>query len=290
MKKIKVMMILMLMVLIKGANVNVFASEVPYSKSDFINDITFNYSEYYVTVNQETQMGDICIVMGIVKEKVSVSIYYEKDYAYLDNYLLIDTNGKIQKLNCELVGAKFNISYDGSYPFKIQLCKDGVETPYAEFTVPTYTNIYELRNNYEFVSGRGNANFPSDTLTTYGDYLKGFFMMIMVVGIFIIGILSIIITYTILKKKTNIKRDNFTYYDPREYLKKEQKDESPEEVIDVTYEENHQEQVIDDIESNEEKSLDDILRELYGKRYRGEITEEQLQQNLRKYMRDRDED
>lgn len=259
---------------------------------EYINYAYENYIMYdYVTETNTTGEIELIIVQGVYNDQMSLSIFYQP---YKDIY---GTTIKISKNN-EEVDYSFYKGFElYNYNYKeddnvIIYVLDNNDSKYVIVYEIEYT-MNEIKQNG--IQGEGSKNFPDSTATNETTSLKGCLVMTIVTGIFIIGILIIVIAVMIATKNIHIKREKriTNYYVPRNnYYQQNQSNnlynqnlnnQVTENIIDVN-------DTIIQEEPKEKLSEEEELKRLYSLRARGEITEEELNTLLRKYRGKRDDD
>lgn len=266
-----------------------FADEKPKIDQfkEYINYAYENYIMYdYVDVTNTTGEMELIIVQGVYNDQLSLSIFYQP---YKDIY---GTTIEISKNN-EAVNYSFYRGYElYNYHYDED---DNVVINVLDNNDSKYVIIYEIEYSMNEIKqngiqGEGSGNFPDSTVTNESTSLKGCLVMTIITGIFIIGILIIVIAVMIATKNIHIKREKriTNYYVPRtNYYQPNQtnnlNNQVNENIIDVN------DTVIQE-EPKKELSEEEELKRLYSLRARGEITEEELNILLRKYRGKRDDD
>lgn len=248
----------------------------------FKNNINKAYNNYiiydYISETGSNSEIELIIVEGIIDEELSLSLYYKPLNNAYSTTMKIGKNNQITTYNVDPIngGQIYNIKYQETDNLVIYILNSIDESKY----LLKYDNIYSIEDIKNLgTTGEGTNKFPANTAKNTELNLKGCLAIISVTGIFIIGLLIILIAILITTKNIKIKREPqiVNYSVPRNQTNQD------EQIIDVN------DPIINE-EPKEELTEEQELKRLYSLRARNEITEEELNTLLRKYRGKRDDD
>ena len=210
---------------------------------DFEKAIHENYEKYYYLVSEETSVGDIVIVVGSIKNKVYVSGF------------IYSTSNK---------NHYFKLSNDKTYNnvfYKVKTSENmtiSIESDAGTFCTYDieYDTINKL-NELDLKTGEGNNSFPKEkkSLDIIDIFIIGVFIF---VGI--IGVLSVLLLSLYRNKKGlfgNVQNQNTNNIYEEEII----------EIEPIT---------------EEKKTKEELMEEAYNDYNSGKITEQELNNRLRR--------
>lgn len=291
-KKIKylIMSVIFATMMLCFVKVSTFAESETTEVDKFINNIEDAYDYYAVYDYAGTLSSDfeLVIVEGSVENDMSLSIYYYPYVTSVNKKIFIEyDSGKIVEYTTKNGSELYNYSYDITDKIKINVYDEAGKVVKFSYRLNYYTNA-ELEGSSAKINGNGTHSFPKSTMINEMSIQKGCLATISVIGIFIAGILAIIIGVMLATKNTNIRREKrpTIYYVPRninninsQYQDVNNEDTSEQIIIN---------EPVEDIK--EPISEEDELKRLYTLHAKKEITDEELETLLRKYRGKRDDD
>lgn len=215
-----------------------------------------NYDEYYYLVYEETSIGDIVIAIGTIKEDI-----------YISGYIYNTTNEKhIFKLSN-------GDTYDECF-YKVRL-KENLKIM-IQTTNGTNFKIYEVENiSYnDFISmnterGEGKNRFPSEQIKL------DIFDIYAILSLGFIGIIALFTIILAMFYRKKIGRFNQNYnQDKGLNLEKNS-------IIEISN---------NNFEVEKEKTKEDQMEEAYDEFKKGKITEEELNNRLRRIWWSKEDD
>lgn len=222
-------------------------------QTNFENTIHQNYDCYYYEVKEETSIGDIVIVIGIINDKM-----------YVSGFIYNTTNTKhIFKLS--------NGNTYSSLFYKVKLEK--------EFSVSIVTEsgnvfkTYKLENttSSEFsqinvIVGEGENNFPKEKI------VLDIFDIFTISAIVFVGLIALLTVVIVIMYRKRIGRFNETYQKDNSWQLNNYNNGT---IIDVQEQDYY-------LEEEPEKSKEEQMREAYDEFKNGKITEVELNNRLRR--------
>ena len=210
---------------------------------DFEKEIHENYEKYYYLVSEETSVGDIVIVVGSIKNKVYVSGFIYST-SNKNHYFKL-SNGKTYN----------NVFYKVKTSENMTISIESDAGTFCTYDIE-YDTINKL-NELDLKTGEGNNSFPKEkkSLDIIDIFIIGVFIF---VGI--IGVLSVLLLSLYRNKKGlfgNVQNQNTNnIYE--------------EEIIEI-------EPIIE-----EKKTKEELMEEAYNDYNSGKITEQELNNRLRR--------
>lgn len=294
-KKIKMVLTLMIIALFTLINVRKsFAAEEEKSEyAEFTDNIQIGY-DFYIEekINApENNAFNLTIVTGVIDNQISISVYYEVIFQKYSTIFSIVRNEEIRQFNSLNGHSLYNYQFEEGDNIFVRIYVGNPELEghtYLDYQI-YYNEIDKIeKTSYSF--GYGYHTFPKNTVFSDENLAEGALQIIATVGIFIIGILIIVIAVLIAGKNVHIRREKPIYYTPRYTNQTEntinQQPYDQETIIDstATFKETPEEKTEEPLSESEE------LKRLYTLHARKEITDEELEILLRKYRGKRDDD
>lgn len=291
-KKIKYVMmsVVFAIMMLCFVKVSAFAESETTEIDKFTNNIKNAYDCYtiYDHARSLSSNFELVIVEGAVGNDMSLSIYYYPYASSINKKIFIEyDSGIVVEYTTKNGSELYNYPYDVTDKITINVCDEASKIVQFSYMVSNYTKT-ELESDSNKISGNGTHSFPKSTMINEMNIQKGCLATISVIGIFIAGILIIVISVMLATKNTNIRREKrqVIYYTPRNI-----------NGMNMPYQEDNNENIdeqiiindpIDDVK--EPESEEDELKRLYTLHAKKEITDEELETLLRKYRGKRDDD
>ncbi len=295
-KRLKYLIIISLaLVLTVLVSSKTYAAEETPVINKFIETINNAYDRYYLyDYNQDTLEKDLdlIIVEGVSENQMSISVYYKTYNNKFSDTFVIKKNDESSEFITTTGNELYNYLYTATDEVSILIYLNEDKNTAKEYVITHKTPESLLTGNCK--EGLGGHEFPKSTVGDSSLMLKGCLAAVSVVGIFIAGILIIVIAVMITTKNIHIKRETTTYYTPRtNQYNPGTPNNAPggQTIIDSTASEDvpNIEPKLEDT-PKEPLSEEDELKRLYSLHARHEITDEELELLLRKYRGKRDDD
>ena len=235
------------------------------NEEQFINNINDAYNEYEVILDEEREIGDLTVVFGTYKDKYYLSCFLLNNGTSANHYIKVYLDSKLTTYVPDggvVEGYKLQVRNEDT--IKIVLSTDATEIVVKEFKV---SDLKESLKTNQIV-GNGLGTFPKNKreislINQIRLYIFGFFFLAVALGI------ALVIMY-----KKAIGRFNKNHREKPLFDFEQEDKDYDDDVIDVASEVENEETY----EQNKQEVMDRLFEEFR----KGDITEDELNEKLKK--------
>ena len=227
------------------------------SEQTFIDAVNAGYEQYAILIDEEREMGDLTIVAGSVDGKYSICAFLLNNGTYENHRIAIYVNDKLTTFVPDGgVVAGYGLEFKESDHIKIYLATDKDTILVMEQDGSYFVN--EVKSSP--LQGQGSNSFPKNKKETDLLAKLRLFLIIFVAAAILLAV------FLIIMYKKAVGRFNGRREEPLYDYEKEAAEETPREAEF----------------SVEEENKEAIMDRLFEEFRRGDITEDELNEKLKK--------